>query len=103
MNTKKVYIVTEGSYSDYHIRAVFSTLELAQEYLDTINKNTFAKYGKYPRWGKIRSYEEWLKEDYDIARVEEYDLYDMVPALRWNEQYQWTEEVKDAEKADMGV
>jgi len=29
---RKVYIVTSGDYSDYRINAVFSTLELAEEY-----------------------------------------------------------------------
>ena len=29
-----VYIVTEGSYSDYHICAVFSSKEQAQHYID---------------------------------------------------------------------
>jgi len=29
----KVYIVTSGSYSDYHIEAVFSTKEKAEEYI----------------------------------------------------------------------
>lgn len=32
----KVYIVTQGEYSDYHIEGVFSTREKAQEYLDHI-------------------------------------------------------------------
>lgn len=32
---KKVYIVTDGDYSDYHIVAVFSTEEKAKEYIQT--------------------------------------------------------------------
>ena len=35
MGTKKIYIVTEGSYSEYHIEAVFSTREKAEEFMDT--------------------------------------------------------------------
>lgn len=31
----KVYIVTDGDYSDYHIVAVFSTEEKAKEYIQT--------------------------------------------------------------------
>lgn len=31
---EKVYIVTSGDYSDYHIDAVFSTIEKAKEYVD---------------------------------------------------------------------
>lgn len=30
---KKIYIVTSGEYSDYHIDAVFSTQELAEDYI----------------------------------------------------------------------
>lgn len=30
---KKIYIVTEGEYSDYHICAVYSTREKAEEYV----------------------------------------------------------------------
>ena len=30
----KIYLITTGSYSDYHIHAVFLTRELAQAYLD---------------------------------------------------------------------
>ena len=30
---KKIYIVTSGEYSDYHIDAVFSTKELADDYI----------------------------------------------------------------------
>lgn len=34
MIMEKVYIVTSGEYSDYHIDAVFSTIEKAEEYVD---------------------------------------------------------------------
>jgi hypothetical protein len=30
----KIYIVTSGEYSDYHIEAVFSTKELAESYIE---------------------------------------------------------------------
>lgn len=39
MKTKKVYIVTAGSYSEYHIESVFSTLEMAEEFADTIGSD----------------------------------------------------------------
>lgn len=35
----KVYIVTDGQYSDYRIQAVFSTKALAKEYLAEYNKD----------------------------------------------------------------
>lgn len=31
---KKVYLVTSGEYSDYHVDAVFSTRKMAKEYID---------------------------------------------------------------------
>lgn len=37
MEQKKVYIVTSGCYSDYIIDAIFSTRELAEEYIDNGN------------------------------------------------------------------
>lgn len=49
----KVYIVTAGTYSDYHIEQAFSTREKAQEYLDHVGS-----------------------ED---ARIEEYDLDEETP------------------------
>jgi hypothetical protein len=35
----KVYVVTSGSYSDYHIVAVFSTREQAEEFAATYNRS----------------------------------------------------------------
>lgn len=34
----KVYIVTEGCYSDYHIEACFSTKKEAQKYIDNVKQ-----------------------------------------------------------------
>lgn len=34
----KIYIVTKGSYSDYHICAIFSTEEKAQRLVDSLNR-----------------------------------------------------------------
>lgn len=36
----KVYVVTSGSYSDYGINAIFSTKELAEEYIKEVWKNS---------------------------------------------------------------
>lgn len=49
----KVYIVTQGDYSDYHIEQVFSTREKAQEYIDHTG--------------------------YDNSWIEEYDVDEEVP------------------------
>lgn len=43
----KVYIVTQGQYSDYHIEQVFSTREKAQEYLDHIGNGNDADIDEY--------------------------------------------------------
>jgi hypothetical protein len=39
-----IYVVTEGSYSDYHIRAVFSTEEKAWAYIDALPENRRDEY-----------------------------------------------------------
>jgi hypothetical protein len=52
--TKKIYVVTSGEYSDYSIEAVFSTKELAGEYVS---------YGE-----KINLF------GYTGAEIEEFDL-----------------------------
>jgi hypothetical protein len=48
----KVYVVTEGDYSDYHIVAVFTTEEVAEEYAKKRNE----------------------KNGYESARVEDYEV-----------------------------
>jgi len=70
----KVYIVTSGSYSDYHINAVFSTEELAQGYID--------------RWGT---------SDYDI---EEWDLDNPNPFERVGKDYYYVAIRKDGDILD---
>jgi ketol-acid reductoisomerase len=40
----KIYIVTSGSYSDYHIDEVFTNLEQAQLYCATRNTAKYADY-----------------------------------------------------------
>lgn len=49
----KVYIVTDGEYSDYSIRACFSNKEKAEEYIKILQENGLDRYS---------------------ARIEEYDL-----------------------------
>lgn len=39
-----IYIVTQGEYEDYHICAVFSTRELAQQYIDNFATPMHAPY-----------------------------------------------------------
>lgn len=52
----KVWIVTEGSYSDYHIVAVFSSEEKAKEYVET--------YGEEDSYSLGDVIEEW---DVDVV------------------------------------
>lgn len=58
----KVYIVTSGEYSDYHIDACFSTKQKAQEFIENAEK--IEKFWDVPR------IEEWdLDGDIDIVDV----------------------------------
>ena len=58
----KVYIVTEGKYSDYRIEACFSTKKKAQEYVENAKKIRSSYY--YP------NIEKWnLDEQSDIVDV----------------------------------
>jgi len=61
----KVYIVTVGSYSEYHIEAIFSTEELADGYVD--------------RWGKHygASVEEWDLDAIDPFEHPDLDRYEV--------------------------
>ena len=58
----KVYVVTDGEYSDYHIEACFSTKKKAQEYIKNAKKVNESYY--YP------DIEEWeLDSNSDIVDV----------------------------------
>jgi len=57
METKKVYVVTAGDYSDYHIKGIFDSREKAEEY---INHST----------------------DSDLNEIEEYNLNELKPDKR---------------------
>lgn len=55
----KIFVITEGSYSDYHIEALFSTEELAKQYL-------VLKYGEH-NFNDCNNIEE-----YELDSGEEY-------------------------------
>lgn len=58
----KIYVVTDGNYSDYHIEACFSTKKKAQEYIKNSKKVNSSWY--YPQ------IEEWeLDSSSDIVDV----------------------------------
>jgi len=58
---KKVYVVTSGCYSDYGIVGIFSSPEMAQEYID-LEKSL----GKYSDLNEI---EEWGLDDLRPSKV----------------------------------
>ena len=53
MESRKIYLVSKGDYSDYHIVSVFSTKELAELYVSKFSK-------------LISRYDEFSIEEYDI-------------------------------------
>lgn len=42
---KKIFIVSSGSYSDYHIDGIFDDKELAQKYIDAFEKDSYEEMG----------------------------------------------------------
>jgi hypothetical protein len=67
-----IYVVTSGSYSDYGINAMFSTRELAQEYIDKAIAAKDADGEEYNvsgvYWAGDAQIEEWsLDEQRDAA------------------------------------
>ena len=68
---QKLYVVTEGSYSDYHICAIFRNKELAEDYI----KDQWASKG----WGTgVLNY----IHDYSIEEYETQDWYQGEGSLR---------------------
>ena len=65
----KIYVVTEGCYSEYHIDKIFSTQEAAEQYCALQNTNsTWAESEEEKQDGSCWDYE---------YRVEEYPLDDV--------------------------
>jgi len=54
----KVFVVTEGCYSNYHICAIFDNEELAKKYCK-VHKAKYSDYG----------YEEWNLNDWDTMEI----------------------------------
>lgn len=54
-----VYVVTQGSYSDYHIEAMFSTMEKAMAYIDEYNARRKATDCDYDLMDYEQDIEEW--------------------------------------------
>lgn len=47
---KKIYLVSSGSYSDYHIDAVFDDQGLAQSFIDSFKKDCFGDKMNIEEW-----------------------------------------------------
>jgi hypothetical protein len=69
---KMIYAVSEGSYSDYRVSAIFSTKEKAQEFIDTMKKQSDSEYDDY---NDIEEYQldppvaDLLGRGYSVYRV----------------------------------
>lgn len=71
----KIYVVTDGDYSDYHICGVCTSHKTANELKDYVNRNEFCG-------ARIETYETDAWEDilnvggfYDVRRYEDGSLY----------------------------
>ena len=77
MEEQKVYIVTKGSYSDYHICRVFFDENLAKEYCKSISDDSFdgeAVVEKYEIGKDNKSWKLGWRVDRNINRGERKDL-----------------------------
>ena len=60
-----IYVVTSGEYSDYSIRALFSTKELAQDFIDIQPNPQYHRIEEY----EIDKFERHIREDMRCYRV----------------------------------
>ena len=66
----KVYVVTSGDYSDYDIRAIFTTKELAEKYKQSfIKKDGYRSYFNDIEEYELDAYSEELKNGYKRFNV----------------------------------
>lgn len=75
MPKRTIYIVTEGEYSDYGIRGVFSTQAKAQAYVD-------GNGGDIEEWG-LDEFAGWIKRTHFRAKIR---LSDGAILQEWNYQ-----------------
>lgn len=65
-----IYIVTSGDYSEYRIDAVFSTEELARQYINRRKEEEISWYdGSIEPWDIDSSDPEWLEGKYSIWHI----------------------------------
>lgn len=77
MNEKKVWVVEEGSYSNYHVVGVFSCRKNAKLIASKINGSTIASRTLDPCVKELNeglnSYFVWMKRDGEVERCERID------------------------------
>lgn len=87
----KVYIVTSGDYSDYHIDRVFSTRERAREFVDHMGAcyeiEEYDLDEETPRG--VFGYRVSIYEDHTEVELTDpaYDTYMRKDSLRWEERF----------------
>ena len=86
---KKVYIVTQGDYSDYHIVAVFDNKEEAQKLVNSLNIiKTYFNEAKIEEYTILNSYKDYASDEENYIEVT-YNSYNKKIEI-WEEN--WFEE-----------
>lgn len=68
-NKKKVYVLTDGLYSDYHIVAIFSAREIAEAALQVVKNKPFSDDPSIEEWEVDSVTPEQLIDGYRIYSV----------------------------------
>lgn len=68
MNNKKIYIVTSGCYSDYHIEAVFTTQDKANDYVQ--QHGTDCDIEEYELDGEVTKQVQVWRIEFNIEKKE---------------------------------
>jgi hypothetical protein len=60
----KIFVVTSGEYSDYGIDAMFTSMELAQKFIDSFKAEGYSRFNKIEIY-KLNPFEMELREGYN--------------------------------------
>ena len=93
----KIYVVTEGEYSDYHVVAVFDNKDEAEQYAHIMAKSDVEEYElnpELPTWinPNLQLYYVWMQENGDSTCYQRsYDLNnkEKYPQIHWDEKYRY--------------
>jgi len=79
---KKVYVITQGSYSDYHICAIFSDKKKAEEMVDFFNDEY--EQATIEEWPidvapsrNRKKFSVFMRKNGDVEKINEDKLYDV--------------------------